>query len=568
MAKKAAPVKLRFSRIDFYRLRGQEFFEELFKRVERFLGDGRSRGNRWNQLNACQQGVYAWWCFWGDVLNGGLVQFFYNCADVYVPALHQLLEDTDNAPTAALLMRAAKVYRANKKQFQTTEPWGEEGLFSQMKELNKLDKPIDRLINRTNKNLEKWLRANFARFALGDLGQPIEAKFTGEIETCHANGKVFEQASVRRGVLSGRYRRYLDDGTLEHTCFYEAGELSTNYWPNGQPKHKALKRGKTKVNEWYYPSGKLQKRFTSDKTGNAVEPVRMWYENGQLAEELHTQGRDPYGPWLKFFDDGAPQLEAEYRDGQTLVVKNAWDNERRQIVKNGSGTYAEDGCSINWPYDLYFKTGWIRSGELRDGIPNGSGTTYAYGVLWSRGNYVDGKPDGVHTSYYDNGRIRSETTYRNGKGIETKRFPKFDNPRPAVLLQVEADAKLYEAWKLPLLDAYPTPRNRDEIQAQLPIPKFLEEVYQRNLSNSIREEYEDINTFKDGNAYLVMVSDDGNVASVHWSGSSAYSGSTINDYPPFIEKLKFEPGRLRGSPMQCRVLVRVDHTFVESVAKP
>jgi len=43
-------------------------------------------------------------------------------------------------------------------------------------------------------------------------------------------------------------------------------------------------------------------------------------------------------------------------------------------------------------------------------------------------------------------RVRKRITYRNGKEIKTQQFQKFDNPRPAVLLSVEANADLYEAW--------------------------------------------------------------------------------------------------------------------------
>jgi antitoxin component YwqK of YwqJK toxin-antitoxin module len=78
-----------------------------------------------------------------------------------------------------------------------------------------------------------------------------------------------------------------------------------------------MTRGKLRVEEWYFPTGQLQKRYVSDKTGYAVEPVRVWHENGQLAEELHTKKGEELGPWLKFFDDGSPRLEAEHRKGRT-----------------------------------------------------------------------------------------------------------------------------------------------------------------------------------------------------------------------------------------------------------
>src|ERR1043166_3015648 len=96
MAKKTTQPELRVSRADFYRLRGQEFFEACFKCIDGFLGDTPKRDKRWDKLNRYQQGLYAWWCFWGDVENGGLAQYFYNFGDALVPALQKLLKESGN----------------------------------------------------------------------------------------------------------------------------------------------------------------------------------------------------------------------------------------------------------------------------------------------------------------------------------------------------------------------------------------------------------------------------------------------------------------------------------------
>jgi antitoxin component YwqK of YwqJK toxin-antitoxin module len=553
-------------RVDFYRLCGHEFFEALFIAIDRTLGEGPARLRAWPKLNRLQQGLCAWWTFWGDVTNGGLVQYFYNQGDVELPALGELMKASGNQPMLPLLKQAATIYRKHKKAFATDVPFGEDGLFARMTDFTTLDQRVARLIDRTARHLEKWARANITRFALAESGDAIDPTFSGSIETHHANGQLFEQATVRRGVLSGPYCRYRDDGTLEHSGFYAAGELSTNYWPNGQPKHKTLKRGKLKIDEWYFPSGNVQKRFVGDKHGQAVEPIRRWHENGQLAEELHSAEGRKLGPWRKFFADGAPELEAEHRRDGTLIVTNAWDDGRRQVVKNGRGRYVEDGRSIDSDYELFFQSDWIRSYEVQRGIPHGAGTTLHHGVLWSKDHYSGGTRDGECTEYYDNGRLRTRTIYKNGKEAATEQFPKFDDPRPAVLMRAEANAELYAAWKQPLLEVYPTPRNLAKVQAQLRIPVFLQEVHERNRNNTIREEYEDVNTFSDDIAYHVTIDERGAVARMSFSGSGMYSGSSIDRYPPMIKQLKFTPGRSGGRPVRSQAIVWVDHTFIEAGA--
>ena len=378
-----------------------------------------------------------------------------------------------------------------------------------MTELSKLDNQFGRRINRTSKQLEKWMRANIGTLVLGDDGLPIVPDFSGTIETHHPNGRVHEQASIRRGKLSGPYRRYFDDGTLEHSCQYRAGEISSDFWPSGQPKHKQMKRGGLIVKEWYYPSGKLQKRYVSDSTGFAVEPVRFWHENGQLAEEVHTKEGDRLGPWLRFFEDGTPRLEAEYGEEETLIVRNAWDDERRQVVKDGDGVHHDDGRDISVSYKLLYESDRVHSRELRGGIAHGVETIWYDGVLWSTQEYVNGKLHGVSTTFYENGRVRSRSIYRNDEEIETEELPRFDDPRPAVRIEIEANEKLYQAWNHPLLDQYPRPMNLEQVQSQLEIPAFLAEVFERNQAGTLKEQYEDLNTFDDSVAYMVMVDERG-----------------------------------------------------------
>ncbi len=568
MAKKSKDLQLRLGRVDFYRLRGIEFFEALFRCIDRALGEGSARTRNWARLNPHQQGLHAWWGFLGDVQNGGLAQYFYNHTDVFAPALEAILDASENSRMAELLRQATEIHGRHKEEFQVENPFGEDGLFARMTDLAKLDRPVARLFGRSSKALEKWVRANIALIALGDSGEPIDPDFSGEIETHHPNGNVFEQATVRKGTLGGAYRRYLDDGTLEHTCFYKGGEVSADYWPNGNPKHKTIKRGKLKVDEWYYPSGQIQKRHVADKTGFAVEPIHVWHENGQLAEEIHTEEGDRLGPWLKFFEDGSPRLQAEFREDETLVVRNAWDDRRIQIVKDGNGTYFDDGVAFDISYGLKCEHLWTHSRTLKDGIPHETSTTWHQGVLWGTDHYKNGKLDGEQILFYDNGRVRTRTTYRNDEETKSEEFPKFDDPRPAVLISVEANAKLYEAWGHPLLDAYPTPINLEPIQAQLAVPAFLQEVFEKNQSSPIFDGYDNINTFDDTVAYAAIVDERGAVEKVQFTGASPYSAGTVNDYPPILEKLTFEPGRIGSKTMRCRVIVWVHHTFVEGRPRP
>ncbi len=296
----------------------------------------------------------------------------------------------------------------------------------------------------------------------------------------------------------------------------------------------------------------------------------MFHENGQLAEELYTLQGKRHGPWLKFFDDGTPELIAENAIDKEVIVHNAWNERREQIVKDGTGIFCEYPAHIFCEHDVYIERYWPRESELKCGVPHGKVTTYERDVtdsncdvLWSISHYMDGKLHGESTKYWNNGRIRSVTKYANGIEGSSTEFPKFDHPVPVVELSIKANEKLYALWRHIRVDQYPRPLNKEVIQRQFKIPQFLREVNERNLAGTLRNNYEDCSTFADGIYYFLTVDVSGEVTAIKAHTSGVYSGGDWNTYPPLLRKLRFAPGQIRGQAIECRVLAKVDHTFLE-----
>lgn len=383
------------------------------------------------------------------------------------------------------------------------------------------------------------------------------------MEIRHPNGQLAHTLEVKKGKADGAWREFFDDGSVRQVCFYKAGEPCGDYWPTGQVKHKASKRGAEKVLEWFYPSGKLQKRLVLKKDGTHAEPVRLYHENGQLAEEMTLRGGDKRGPWLRFFEDGSPKLRAEAAEHGREIIHDAWDAPGHQVVKDGTGVFDDNGWRISPTYSVHFKSDSRRVTELAKGIPNGKCTTYNDGVLWSVGHYVDGVAEGDLTLYWENGHVRNVSRLQKGKEVESRDFPKFDQPVPAVVLTLEANQDLYSAWQHIPVDEFPAVQNLDEVRALLKVPAFLQEVYERNKAGELKSDYEDWNTFNDGIAYFLTVDERGQVVEVTANGSGVSSGGDWGTYPQVLRRLRFTPGRIRGRAIGCRVLARVNHTFVE-----
>jgi antitoxin component YwqK of YwqJK toxin-antitoxin module len=545
------------SRVEFFRYRDNDLASSLASAIADHVDQFPDA-----ELTDHHTAISAWSAAAIDVPNGGFTQFFYNRrGDHGVRELAALLDTLDLSKAATILRDAAAVYRQHRHSFDVSNPW--DGLFGSIQPFDKLDRSFMKVILRCSRAFDSWIRDHIAELATDESGAPIDPKFTGTVEIRYPNGQIKECLEVRKGKPHGGYREYFEDGSIRDSVFYKAGKISGDFWPNGQLKRKESKQGKNRIIEWFYPNGAIQKRYVKDKDGYAADPIRLFHENGQLAEELTTVKGKKRGPWLKFFDDGTPELQAEYVPDEKLLVHNAWNEKRKQVVKDGTGIFRDYLAHIDWEYEVYFENGWPRESELKGGVPHGKVTTYCRNVLRSIAIYVQGKPDGESTTYWDNGRIRSVTKFVKGKEGKSKEFPKFDRPIPTVLLKVEADEKLYAAWRHIRVDEYPRVLNLEEVQKQLKVPQFLREVHDRNLAGTLQDDYEDYNTFNDGIAYFLTVDVSGEVTAATANGSSVYSGGEWDTYPPFLRRLRFTPGCIRGRAIECRVLARVDHTFVE-----
>lgn len=545
------------SRVEFFRCREDELVSALASAIAEHV-DRSPRA----KLTDHHAAISAWSAAEINVPNGGFTQFFYNHrGDHGIIELAALLDALNVSKAATILRDAATTYRQNRHKFNVSSPW--DGLFGSIEAFDKLDRSFVNVMLRCSRALESWIRDHIAELATDESGTPIDPKFTGTVEIRDPNGQIKESLEVRKGKPHGAYREYFEDGSVRDGVFYKAGKISGDFWPSGQLKRKESKQGKHRIIEWFYPNGAIQKRYVKDKDGDAAELIRLFHENGQLAEEITAVNGDKRGPWLKFFDDGSPELQAEYARDKKLIVHNAWNEKRKQVVKNGTGIFRDYPAHIVWEYDVFIENGWPRESELKGGIPHGKVTTYRSGVIWSIAHYMHGNPDGKSTTYWANGRIRSVTKVVKGKEKESKEFPKFDHPVPAVVLSVEANEKHYTAWRHIRVDEYPRALNLEEVQKQMKLPQVLCEVHERNLAGTLKNDYENCNTFNDGIAYFLTVDVSGEVTAARANGSGVYSGGEWETYPPLLRKLRFAPGRIRGRAIECRVLARVDHTFIE-----
>jgi antitoxin component YwqK of YwqJK toxin-antitoxin module len=244
-----------------------------------------------------------------------------------------------------------------------------------------------------------------------DIAQPDAAEIAKlQVQNeYYPDGRIKSTTMYRNGIPEGVKREFKPDGTIERSVEYHDGAVIgegivledgsrdgawKEFYSDGSLRAEGLYESGKRVGEWkfYHPNGKTEQLGKFTKSGKPDGTWRWYYDNGQLLRE------EAYYNGLK---DG---LSEEYDETGTLVEKGEYLEGK------------EDGFWFTSTGDHCYK-GSYRDG-LRTGPWEGFYLTPADGKVDSTlsfsGNFIEDLPDGKHTWYWDNGKIREEGTYVMG----------------------------------------------------------------------------------------------------------------------------------------------------------
>lgn len=226
----------------------------------------------------------------------------------------------------------------------------------------------------------------------------------------YPDGKVKTTRLYRNGILEGITIEFSPEGIILSATEYRNGLLSgeglvledgsrTGHWKEYYPGGTIIAEGDydngTKTGPWkyYHMNGKIEQTGTYNKQGKPEGNWRWYYDSGQLLrEENYYRGKK----------DG---LSEEYSEDGTII-------ERGEYLED-----LEDGPWFQLIGDFY------QRGTYRDGLRTGSWVSYQLNkgesetdsLTLFKGNFLDDLPEGKHTYYWDNGKVRDEGTYVAGK---------------------------------------------------------------------------------------------------------------------------------------------------------
>ncbi len=247
---------------------------------------------------------------------------------------------------------------------------------------------------------------------LDDIMQPEAVEIQKlEIEKeYYADGKVKTTRLYRNGILEGISIAYSPEGMILSAIEYRNGLVAgeglvledggrtghwKEYYPGGTLKAEGDYNNGTKTGSWkyYHMNGKIEQTGVYNNQGKPDGIWRWYYDSGQLLrEENYYRGKK----------DG---LTEEYSEDGTII-------ERGDYLED-----LEDGPWFQLIGDFY------QRGTYRDGLRTGNWVSYQLNkgetgtdsLTLFKGNFLDDLPDGKHTYYWDNGKVRDEGTFVAGK---------------------------------------------------------------------------------------------------------------------------------------------------------
>lgn len=219
---------------------------------------------------------------------------------------------------------------------------------------------------------------------------------------------------------------YYPNGAL-HTITVQKGSKKeiSQYYQNGQLQFKETREGNQREGEYlyWYQNGKKQEE-SQYKDGKPIFRKR-WYQNGFIqSEENYKLGTDVksgyvlHGINLKNYENGTPQTKGEYKEGQK---DGLWEEYYQTGIKKTSTVYKE-GNKVS---SQYWNQNGIKMGD------------YHYTIIVEKDKKKEVQ-DGKQMTWFDNGQLREETTYKLGKKDGYKK-EFFNNGNPAVYAEIKED---------------------------------------------------------------------------------------------------------------------------------
>jgi antitoxin component YwqK of YwqJK toxin-antitoxin module len=133
----------------------------------------------------------------------------------------------------------------------------------------------------------------------------------------------------------------------------------------------------------------------------------MWYENGQIKAKGTNSHDGPHGYYVEWLEDGKMREEGTWTEDGENLIQNRWNKNGNQIITNGQGNIIgknKEGLVV-WQKEYI-------GGRLEFDQKN-EHEYYDNGQVKSETGYFEGKKHGLYKNWFENGQLKKQGKYQN-----------------------------------------------------------------------------------------------------------------------------------------------------------
>jgi antitoxin component YwqK of YwqJK toxin-antitoxin module len=226
------------------------------------------------------------------------------------------------------------------------------------------------------------------------------------------NDQIYHIGELVNWKKEGEWKYYFHNGILNSKTTYKdgavAGNSSSNYF-SGKPNSKAVKKGETTTQRYWYESGQLKEIGNYTKKGRQGKRS-YYYENGKLEQERNYKNGLQNGEEKKYNKNGQLAEQHHYRiiepttadrklkfKSENLGTSSATPrNDSLHSIRTGTSTFYHPNGKIHqkgsyYPLKFNFKTEYLKEGVWEEYDSTGKRmpkTEYRNGAVYN-GWYYD-----------------------------------------------------------------------------------------------------------------------------------------------------------------------------------
>ena len=204
------------------------------------------------------------------------------------------------------------------------------------------------------------------------------------------------KSEFSNGIVNGEELKYWENGNIKSSTQFKEGIENGGYedfYEDGQIKTSGEFLSEKKTGRWieYYKNG--QKKFTGEfnKNEDKVGEWISYWEDGKIddIEQYNDEGKKS-GTWKSFYKNGELSEEKNYLNDKLNGLRTKYDIKGNLKYKGNYIDGKKDGVHVNY----------ANFGNNGDAV--------------EQGNYILGKKDGKHTRTMINGNLVFEENYKMG----------------------------------------------------------------------------------------------------------------------------------------------------------